>query len=353
MRQSLAPYRLRSQRLVGPGLPDPVAVVRHLGAVQSQEHTTAPWSIGRRCGATLTQVLDALDVGRVVRTHVLRTTWHHVHLDDLPLVMAATGDRVMAQVVPHVRRQGVDEATLVASSEVVSAAVRETPGCTRDVIADRLAAAGLPARGDVLAHVVMAAELRGEIAGRRDPGTQHRYHPVVLTPSPLDAQAARAWLAATYVRGHGPAGAADLAWWSSLTLTQARRALVDAGLHEVQVAGRSLWTDVDAGTLESERVDVPPVLLLANFDELISHARDGDLRAEVGPRYDDVLGGVGILVLDGRLAGSWNRSVSAGRLDVTVRTDASLSPRHRSALDEEAQALATFSGLAETRVAVS
>lgn len=155
------------------------------------------------------------------------------------------------------------------------------------------------------------------------------------------------------MRGHGPAGAADLAWWSSLTLTQSRRALVDAGLQEVEVAGRTLWTDLDAGTLESERVDVPPVLLLANFDELISHARDGDLRAEVGPRYDDVLGGVGILVLDGRLAGSWNRSVGAGRLEVTVRTDASLSPRHRSALDEEAQALATFNGLVEARVAVS
>lgn len=338
---------------MGPGLPDPVAVVRHLGAVQSQEHTTVPWSIGRRCGATLTEVLDALDVGQVVRTHALRTTWHHVHLDDLPLVVAATGDRVMAQVVPHVRRQGVDEKTLVASSEVVVAAVRETPGCTRDVIATRLADAGLPARGDVLAHVVMTAELRGEIAGRRDPGSQHRYHPIVLSPSSLDVQAARAWLAATYVRGHGPADATDLAWWSSLTLTQARRALVDAGLHEVEVAGRTLWSDVDLDALESEDVDVPPVLLLANFDELISHARDAELRAEVGPHYDDVLGGVGILVVDGRLAGTWNRSARAGLLDVAVRTHAPLSTRHRSALQREAQSLATFGGHADVHVAVS
>jgi hypothetical protein len=105
--QALAPARLRAQRLVGEPLPDPVAVVRHLGAVQAQEHTTVPWSVGRRCAAaSIEQVLGPLDDGGVVRTHALRTTWHLLHVDDLPWLVAATGDRVMAQVVPHVRRQG-------------------------------------------------------------------------------------------------------------------------------------------------------------------------------------------------------------------------------------------------------
>jgi hypothetical protein len=352
VRQSLAPHRLRSQRLVGEPLPDPAAVVRHLGAVQSQEHTTVPWSIARRCGSTSqAEVLEGLESGGVVRTHALRTTWHHVHLDDLPTVVAATGDRVMGQLVPHVRRQGLDEETLVRASELVTQAVRERPGCTRDDLAVLLAEAGHPSTGDLLAHVVMAAELRGEVAGRRDPGGPHRYRPLPDLDLP-GTDTARSRLAASYVRGHGPSSDADLAWWSSLTLTQARRALAEAGLHEVEVGGERLWSDLDATALEAERVDPPPALLLTQFDELVSHARDARVRAEVGPLYQAVMFGYGLVVLDGRLAGHWSREVRASTWHVTVTTSPRPSPTQRRVLEQEAGALARFHGLDDVVVSL-
>ncbi|WP_370190063.1 DNA glycosylase AlkZ-like family protein [Aeromicrobium sp.] len=354
MHQSLAPYRLRSQRLTGAPLADATAVVRHLGAVQSQEHTTVPWSIARRCGTPpLADVLDALRAGGVVRTHVLRTTWHHVHVDDLPRVVAATSDRVMGQLATHVRRQGLEEPALAKASEVVVEAVRDAPGCTRDDVAARLDEAGTPFGGDLLAHVVMAAELRGEVAGRRDPGGPHRYQPLRLAPSTAGVDADRAWLAATYARGHGPFAPADLAWWSSLTLTQARRAVADAGLHEVELEGRRLWSPHPLDELRDSRADVPAALLLSQFDELVSYARDVELRAEVGAGYTATMSGAGLLVLDGRLAGHWSRSVRADTLTVVVHTDAALHRRHRSSLDREAAALAGFHGLADVVVTVA
>ncbi len=354
MHQSLAPYRLRSQRLTGAPLADATAVVRHLGAVQSQEHTTVPWSIARRCGTPpLADGLDALRAGGVVRTHVLRTTWHHVHVDDLPRVVAATSDRVMGQLATHVRRQGLEEPALAKASEVVVEAVRDAPGCTRDDVAARLDEAGTPFGGDLLAHVVMAAELRGEVAGRRDPGGPHRYQPLRLAPSTAGVDADRAWLAATYARGHGPFAPADLAWWSSLTLTQARRAVADAGLHEVELEGRRLWSPHPLDELRDSRADVPAALLLSQFDELVSYARDVELRAEVGAGYTATMSGAGLLVLDGRLAGHWSRSVRADTLTVVVHTDAALHRRHRSSLDREAAALAGFHGLADVVVTVA
>lgn len=343
MHQALAPYRLGPQLLAGSTAARPTDVVRHLGAVQSQEHTTIPWSIARRLRADRTPplpaVLDDLDAGGVVRTHVLRTTWHHVHVDDLPLFVAATADRVMAQVVGHVRRLGVEESALVAASEVVTAAVRDSPGCTRDDVARRLEEAGRPARGDVLAHVVMAAELRGEIAGTRRPGAQHLYRPLTQAPTSSDEASARSWLARTYARGHGPVTAADLAWWSSLTLTQARAAIADAGLHDVEVAGRRCWSEVPPAELDTRRAEVPRVLLLAQFDELISYARDPDVRAEVGARWSDVMNAFGLLVIDGRLAGHWSRTVRRDELVIDVTTDAALTAPQRRALDAEAGAL--------------
>ena len=107
MRSDLARWRLGPQLLAGSTLTRPDEVVRHFGAVQSQEHLWAPWAIGRRCGATFTQVLDGLWPAGVVRTHVLRTTWHYVHADDLPFVIAATSDRVMGALVSHMRRAGL------------------------------------------------------------------------------------------------------------------------------------------------------------------------------------------------------------------------------------------------------
>jgi hypothetical protein len=342
--QALAPARLRAQRLVGEPLPDPVAVVRHLGAVQAQEHTTVPWSVGRRCAAaSIEQVLGPLDDGGVVRTHALRTTWHLLHVDDLPWVVAATGDRVMAQVVPHVRRQGLDEATLLAAFEVAAQAVREAPGCTREDVARRLDDAGLALKGDLLAHAVMAAELRAEVAGRRDPGGPHRYRPLPAAAVVPGVDDARARLAATYVRGHGPATAADLAWWSSLTLAQARRALADSGLEEVERHGRTLWSDPAAEP--DPDVVVPPVLLLAEFDELVSHVRDAEVRAEAGAAYDVAMTSQGLVVLDGRVAGGWRRRARSTLLELEVALGVAVPRRTRAALQREAVALARFHGL--------
>ena len=341
MRQALAPYRLRPQLLVGAPAATPADVVGHLGAVQCQEHVSALWSVGRRSNATAADVSAALTEPDVVRTHVLRTTWHYVLVDDLPHLVAATGTRVERQVVTHTARQGLEETRLRAAADVVADAVEAAPGCTRAHLAERLAEAGhAPFLGDLLAHVVMMAELDGRVGGSRVPGGQHLYRPLHLEPSRLDADEALAWTARTYARGHGPHTPQDLAWWTSLTLTQARRAIALADLRPVTLDGRELWA-----LEEPEPVEVPPVLLLANFDEVISHVRDAQLRAEVGPGYDDALRGFGLLFLDGRLAGRWTRTVSATTVEVFVTTPATLSHRHRSALDAEVHDFAHFLGL--------
>lgn len=338
MRSDLAPWRLGPQLLAGDTSSrptTPAAVVRHFGAVQSQEHLWAPWAVGRRCGATFTEVLDGLWPAGVVRTHVLRTTWHYVHADDLPFVIAATSDRVMGQLVSHVRRAGLDEPRLVAASEVVTQVVRENPGCTRDLIAERLREAGLEEKSDRLAHVVMAAELRGEIGGERRPG-QHEYHPLDLAPLP-SSDDALAWLARTYARGHGPFTAHDLAWWSSLTVRQARTAIELADLRPVTLAGQDLWSLGEPTTVE-----VPPVLLLPNFDEVISHVRDAAVRADVGEGYDEAMFATGLLFLDGRLGGHWRRTVKGDEVEVETTARRPLTASQRRHLAAEIDLYRTF-----------
>ncbi len=337
MTLALVPYRLRAQRLVGPPLGSPAGVVGHLGAEQAQDHATALWSVGRRCDATVTEVEAAFAHGDFVRTHVLRPTWHHVLLDDLPDLLAVTTPRVRQQIVGSCRRMGVDEQRLDAGTEVVAAAVRARGPATRAEVAEHLAEAGFEHASSPLAHYVMHAELSGLIASGPMRGRQHTYLPLDL-PEPRGTHDERlAWLARTYARGHGPFDARDLAWWTTLTLTEARRAVELAELRPVEIEGRELHTDADV-----DPVDVPPALLLSNFDELISYVRDAGDLDRLGPERERVMRSSGLLFLDGTLAGAWTRTVKPETVEIDVRTLAPVARSARSAIEDEAARFGRF-----------
>ena len=94
--------RVATQRLVGEPLPSAAAVVELLACVQAQEWAHAVWSVGMRsAGTTHDQILAAFDAGDLLRTHVLRPTWHLVAPADLGWILAATADR------PAIRRRAV------------------------------------------------------------------------------------------------------------------------------------------------------------------------------------------------------------------------------------------------------
>ena len=71
-------------------------MVELLTCVQSQEWAHAVWSLGMRVGRRdrTTGILAAFDAGDLLRTHILRPTWHLVAPADLGWILAATADRV-------------------------------------------------------------------------------------------------------------------------------------------------------------------------------------------------------------------------------------------------------------------
>jgi len=87
--------RLRTQGLTGPGLANATEAVRALGAVQAQEFAETTWSLGERCRPSSgARVQEAFDRGDVLRTHVLRPTWHLVAREDLPWLLRLSAPRV-------------------------------------------------------------------------------------------------------------------------------------------------------------------------------------------------------------------------------------------------------------------
>ena len=69
--------RLARQHLSTPPLASPADVVGFLGAVQAQEYPEAKWSLSQRSGDPPdSEVEAAIERGEVLRTHIMRPTWH-------------------------------------------------------------------------------------------------------------------------------------------------------------------------------------------------------------------------------------------------------------------------------------
>ncbi|HET9157917.1 MAG TPA: crosslink repair DNA glycosylase YcaQ family protein, partial [Myxococcaceae bacterium] len=89
--------RLRNQRLVGPRFERPEQVVDWLVAVQSQDYAGAKWAVGQRTADATEAELDRLfDEGAILRTHVMRPTWHFVRPADIRWLLTLTAPRVRA-----------------------------------------------------------------------------------------------------------------------------------------------------------------------------------------------------------------------------------------------------------------
>lgn len=339
----------------------PAEVVRWFGAVQSQDYPGASWGIGQRLGSAARQAdIDAaLDEGRIVRTHAMRPTWHFLHPADIRWILRLTSPRVERLNAQYYRRTGLDNATLGRGIEVMARALEGGMQLTRLQLAEAMAAAGIDTAGQRLSLLVMHAELEGVICSGPRRGRQFTYALLEAwvppaPDAPVDREAALAELTRRYFTSHGPAEPRDFAWWSGLTIADAKAgfALAGDGLVRESIDGADWWwapQDVEPA-LPS---DGPLVRLLPNYDEYLGSYRDHAPTfdpAMLGARWPVEVFAAHLVVRDGMAIGGWR--AKSGRREVVVRPDllVELDPDSRAALAGATAWLGSFVGL-EARLA--
>lgn len=157
--RGIARWRLASQSLIGRPEVGPADVVRGLLAVQAENFSQAGWAVATRGTRVDSDGLRAaFDAGALLRTHVLRTTWHFVHPDDLVWLVELTGPALRRLYRQSQRAYGIDDRTLHAAIGAITDGIAVDGPQTREQLRARLADAGLPAAGPALTAITASAE---------------------------------------------------------------------------------------------------------------------------------------------------------------------------------------------------
>ena len=344
----LVRHRLFNQHLTSPRRQEPHEVVTWLGAMQAQEYAMAKWAIGLRLpGATHAAIEHALDAGTILRTHVLRPTWHFVAPADIRWLLALTAPRVRAKMAIMDRAHGVEARLLKRSHAVILRALHGGHTLTRAELQLALRRAHITADGVRLVHVLMHAELDGLICSGPRRGKQSTYALLderVPATKPLTRDAALAALAQRYFQSRGPATARDFAWWSGLTVRDAKAGIA------------ALGTGFAHETLDGETYVFPTTplprttargatFLLPDYDEYgIAYADRSALMRPTNPipAYNR------LVVIDGQAEGSWKRTETRAGLAIELVPFATWTAPQRAAVTRATARLGTFLGLSVT-----
>ena len=247
---AIADERLRRQRLTAAGLRTPEDVVAWFGAVQAQEYEPAKWALALRMreGVVAADLERAFDEGRILRTHVMRPTWHFVTASDIRWLLELTAPGVHRRMAPYNRQLELDTRTLTRALRVIERALRDQRFFTRAELGEQLQRAALPATSVRLAHVAMHAELERVVCSGPRRGKQFTYA-LLAERAPkalrLSRDEALATLGTRFFTSHGPATSRDFAWWSGLAAADAKRSIDIIKARRLEVSGRTYWTIPD------------------------------------------------------------------------------------------------------------
>lgn len=347
----IAQHRLRNQRLIGPPFLKPEDVVRWLTAVQCQDYAGAKWAIAQRVKGTADVEIDQLfNNGKILRTHVMRPTWHFVMPADIRWLLKLTAPRVNAISAYYYRKFELDDALFRRSNAAIAKALSDGKHLTRAELAKVLERAGIDAKGLRLAYLILRAELDAVICSGALRGKQFTYALLnnrVPEGETLERDEALAKLTKRYFTSHGPALLRDYAWWSGLTMTDAKAGIEMASPHlnHETVEGKTYWFGNLGTTAKSKG---PTVHLLPNYDEYLiaykdrASSFDPSLQKQLRPN-EDVLN-AHVIVLNGKVIGGWRRTIRKDEVTINANLLLNLNKAEKGALRLAAERYRQFLG---------
>lgn len=315
-------HRLVSQQLEQSSTLSPQEVVQHLGAMQAQDYAMAKWAVGSRCRSTEREIEEAVNSRKIIRTHILRPTWHLVAADDIYWMLDISGPQVQKIIFPAAVKYGLDQKKLDTFNSSLQKILAGNNHLTREEIMQELNIKKTSSLDFMTAVIMMNAELSGLVCNGKMKGRQITYalleERVSKPKTRLTQEEGLAKLMQRYFESRGPATLADFSKWSGFSSTVCKPIINAIKLHLncSTIDNQQYWFGKDHTKTSSPRESVH---FLAGFDEfLLSYKnREASLPLE---HQQKVFTNNGIfkptILENGQVIGTWKRTIKKDHVKI-------------------------------------
>jgi hypothetical protein len=343
--------RLHAQQLTEFSVKSPADLVSWMGAIQAQDFSMACRAIGIRLKeGKEDDILASINRGEIIRTHVLRPTWHFVAAADLGWMLRLTGPAIKRNMLSSERTVGLDEKYFTRSTRLIEKYLQKNGPAVREELKAIFVNAGLETGMNLPAHMLMHAELDGVICSGPMINGKTSYTlrgDWVTEDRALSREESLKELAFRYFSSHGPASLRDFSWWSGLNLGDSRKAvaMIKPGFSALKVKGEDYWFSEQTGTPHRS---MKSLLLLPAYDEYIISYKD---RSAVLPstKFHSAVSSNGVfrpvILMEGKVVGTWKRTTKKKLLQISIFPFSRTTPRFRKLAEEAARSYGEYAGL--------
>ncbi|HEY5408092.1 MAG TPA: winged helix DNA-binding domain-containing protein [Ginsengibacter sp.] len=318
--KNISNVRLIAQQITTPTFTTPKEIVSWMGALQAQDYNMAKWAIGVRLpGSTDAKIEDAFNKGTILRTHVLRPTWHFVSADDIQWMLELTAPHMNLAMKSRHKQLGLNEKIFSKSNSIIQKALEQGKHLTRPEIMSELEKANIATHDLKAIHLMYHAELNGIVCSGMMRGKNHTYALLeerVKKVKHITREEALAKLAERYFKSRCPATLEDFIWWSGLNITDGRNALemVKNNFISENIKSKTYWLP---GSFSVTPKSKSSFYLLPAFDEFIISYKDR--RAVIEQEYYAkafTANGIfrPVMVMNGKVIGLWKRDIQKDKL---------------------------------------
>ncbi len=346
-------------------------------------HSTDYWtpylSVWARIGDyDAREVFESLNCGRkIVRINAFRNTVHVVHLENLPLIIRATGPSLFRQVrrIPFLRN--LTDKQIESKIDEILQVLKEKPMKIRE-LKQKLPHFGKEIRWILIMASAMGRVVRASAKSAKSTSTAYslleKWVPGFSLPD-IDEDKAISELILRYIATFGPVSLNDIAWWIPTTKTKVKGILQEFSneIVEYEVIDKTLYaaaSDLEfAGSLESLK---EPVVWFLPYEDHLAKAftdrfwyTDSEILPRLFPRSaqyhwpkgstpkrampDTGTSGVNqsgeirpSIWLDGQIVGRWEFGVKDEHYFVVYDLYADVPSKSKNIIEEKRQHLEKF-----------
>jgi hypothetical protein len=313
--------RLFSQKIIESPYKSAKEIVSWMGAMQAQDFWMAKWAIGLRLNEVSEKdITEAYNRGDILRTHLMRPTWHFVSPEDIYWMLDLTAPQIKATLKTRQRNLELSEEVIGKSLKIIEGILYHQKNCTREELNHEFNKEKIRTDENRLSHLLLTAELEKLICSGPVRGNK-------ITWSLLDERVPQkktytreeslAKLAKRYFSSHYPATIKDFSRWSGLSLKDSGRGLESEKdkFRSEQTGLETYWVPASLNFTDNQYIYA--VFLLPAYDEFLI-GYQSRIAALSLIEQKKVVSSNGIfwptIIMNGQVVGIWKKSIKNQRM---------------------------------------